>query len=115
VLVAELDALLLVLDEAELWLLPHAAMTSVADTASAALAHALFLTLTSTGPGAVSTRPRIPPGLSRRVCLVVPPGKRTCVDLACSLPNRNPDMMAFLACQTYGGGSCRASSWFPTA
>jgi hypothetical protein len=36
--------------EAELWLLPHAAMTSDADTASAAVAHALCFTLTSTGP-----------------------------------------------------------------
>jgi hypothetical protein len=36
--------------EAELWLLPHAAMTSVADTASVAVAHALCFTLTSTGP-----------------------------------------------------------------
>jgi hypothetical protein len=50
VLVAELDALLDVLDVAELWLLPHAAMTSVVDTASAAVAHALCFTLTSTGP-----------------------------------------------------------------
>jgi hypothetical protein len=32
---------------AELWLLPHAAMTTVADTASAAVAHALCFTLTS--------------------------------------------------------------------
>jgi hypothetical protein len=45
-----LDALLDVLDEAELWLLPHAAMSSVADTASAVVAHALCFTLTSTGP-----------------------------------------------------------------
>jgi hypothetical protein len=37
-------------DEAELWLLPHAARTTVADTASAAAAHALCFTLTSTGP-----------------------------------------------------------------
>jgi hypothetical protein len=37
-------------DEAELWLLPHAASTTVADTASAAVAHALCFTLTSTGP-----------------------------------------------------------------
>jgi hypothetical protein len=41
-------------DEAELVLLPHAAMTSVADTASAAVAHGLCFTLTSTGPGASS-------------------------------------------------------------
>jgi hypothetical protein len=37
-------------DEAELWLLPHAAMTTDADTASAAVAHALCFTLTSPGP-----------------------------------------------------------------
>jgi len=104
-----LDVLLLLeLDDAELVLLPHAATASVADTASAAVAHALFLTLTSTGPGATSAWPRIRPGLSRRLCLVVSPGKRTRVDLACSLPNRNPNMMPFLACQTYGGRSCRA-------
>src|SRR5271166_1757773 len=52
-LVAVLDELLLLLDEAELVLLPHAA-TSVADTASAAVAHALCFTLTSTGPGTSS-------------------------------------------------------------
>jgi hypothetical protein len=40
----------LVPDEAELWLLPHAVMTTVADTASAAVAHALCFTLTSPGP-----------------------------------------------------------------
>jgi len=99
-LVAVLDELLLVLDEAELVLLPHAAMASVADTASAAVAHALCFTLTSTGPGATSAWPRIRPGLSRRLCPVVSPGKGTRVDLACSLPNRNPKMMPFLACQT---------------
>jgi hypothetical protein len=110
-LVAVLDELLLlvVLDEAELWLLPHAAMTSVADTASAAVAHALCFTLTSTGPGTTSAWPRIRPGLSRRLCLVVSPGKRTRVDLTCSLPNRNPNMMTFLACQTYSRDSGRAS------
>jgi len=54
-LVAGLDELLLLLlDEAELVLLPHAATTSVADTASAAVAHALCFTLTSTGPGTSS-------------------------------------------------------------
>src|SRR5947209_18113796 len=37
-------------DEAELWLLPHAARTTVADTASTAVAHARCFTLTSTGP-----------------------------------------------------------------
>jgi hypothetical protein len=51
-LVAELE----VLDEAPLWLLPHAAITSVADTANAAVAHTLCFTLTSTGPG---TRQRL--------------------------------------------------------
>jgi hypothetical protein len=40
-------------DEAELWLLPHAATTTVADTANAAVAHALCFTLTSTGPARV--------------------------------------------------------------
>ena len=85
------------LDEAELVLLPHAATTSVADTASAAVAHALCFTLTSTGPGTSSAWPRIRPGLSRRLFLVVSPGKRTRVDLSCSLPNRNPSMMTFLA------------------
>src|SRR5579872_1218270 len=85
------------LDEAELVLLPHAATTSVADTASAAVAHALCFTLTSTGPGTSSAWPRIRPGLSRRLFLVVSPGKRTRVDLSCSLPNRNPNMMTFLA------------------
>ncbi len=49
-LVDELAALLVLLPLAELWLLPQAAMTSVADTASAAVAHALCFTLTSTGP-----------------------------------------------------------------
>jgi hypothetical protein len=109
VLDAVLDELLLVLDEAELVLLPHAATTSVADTASAAVAHALCFTLTSTGPGTSSAWPRIRPELSRRLCLVVSPGKGTRNDLACSLPNRNPNTMTFLACQTYSGGSCPAS------
>src|SRR5580700_4010509 len=72
-LVAVLDELLLLVldDEAELVLLPHAAMTSVADTASAAVAHALCFTLTSTGPARRSAWPRIRPGLSRRLCLLV--------------------------------------------
>jgi hypothetical protein len=50
--VDELVALLVLLPpaEAELWLLPQAAMTSVADRASAAVANALCFTLTSTGP-----------------------------------------------------------------
>jgi hypothetical protein len=115
-LVDVLDELLLLLfdDEAELVLLPHAATTSVADTASAAVAHALCFTLTSTGPGTSSAWPRIRPGLSRRLCPVVSPGKGTRVDLACSLPNRNPNLMAFLACQTYGRRSCPASWCFPT-
>jgi hypothetical protein len=46
-------------DEAELWLLPHAAMTTVADTASAAVAHALCFTLTSPGPARHSAWPLI--------------------------------------------------------
>jgi hypothetical protein len=50
-------------DEAELWLLPHAAMTTVDDTASAAVAHALCLTLTSPGPARSSAWPRVHPGL----------------------------------------------------
>src|SRR5689334_4916166 len=60
-------------DEAELWLLPHAASTTVADTASAAVAHALCFTLTSTGPARYCAWPRIRPGLSRRVCPAVFP------------------------------------------
>ena len=53
VLAAELEALAEPLpDEAELLLLPHAAMVSVAAAASAARPHALCFTLTSTGPGA---------------------------------------------------------------
>jgi len=68
-----LDALLDVLDEAELWLLPHAAMSSVADTASAVVAHALCFTLTSTGPA------RHAPGLdSVRVVPQVIPGGGGC-------------------------------------
>jgi len=47
-------AAVLLPDEAELWLLPHAAMTTVADTASTAVAHALCFTLTSTGPARYS-------------------------------------------------------------
>src|SRR5260370_11335531 len=43
---------------AELVLLPHAATNSVADTASAAVAHALYFTLTSTGPARRSAWPR---------------------------------------------------------
>ena len=103
-LVAELDVLELVPDGAELVLLPHAAMTSVADTASAAVAHALCFTLTSTGPARRSAWPRIRPGLSRRLCLVVAAGKGTHGYLACSLPNRNRIMMALLACQTDNRG-----------
>jgi hypothetical protein len=73
---AALDELLVLpADGAELVLLPHAAMTSVADTASAAVAHALCFTLTSTGPARRGARPRIRPGLSRRLCLVVSAGK----------------------------------------
>jgi hypothetical protein len=114
-LVDVLDELLLLFDdEAELVLLPHAATTSVADTASAAVAHALCFTLTSTGPGTSSAWPRIRPGLSRRLCPVVSPGKGTRVDLVCSLPNRNPEMMTFLACQTYSCHSRQVSWCFPT-
>jgi len=40
-------------DGAELVLLPHAAMTTDAETASAAVAHALYFTLTSNGPARV--------------------------------------------------------------
>jgi hypothetical protein len=59
----------LVLVEAELWLLPHPAMTTIADTASAAVAHALCFTLTSTGPARDSAWPAFHPGLSRRLSL----------------------------------------------
>src|SRR5580692_9981185 len=90
---AELDE---PLPEAELWLLPHAAMTSVADPASAAVAHALCFTLTSTRPARDSAWPRIRPGLSRRLCLVVSAVKGTRGGPACSLPNRNPTMMTLL-------------------
>jgi len=48
-------------DGAELVLLPHAAMTTDADTASAAVAHALYFTLTSTGPARYCAWPRIRP------------------------------------------------------
>src|SRR5580658_6980167 len=112
--VLELELVALVLDEAELWLLPHAAMTSVADTASAAVAHALCFTLTSTGPARRSAWPRIRPGLSRRLCLVVSAGKGTRGYLACSLPNRNPIMMTFLACQTDTPGFREGYWYFPT-
>src|SRR5215470_67591 len=54
---------------AELVLLPHAAMTTDAATASAAVAHALCFTLTSTGPARHSAWPRISPRLSRRLIL----------------------------------------------
>src|SRR6516162_3856071 len=52
---------------AEVWLLPHAAITTDADTASAAVAHALCFTLTSTGPARHGAWPRIRPRLSRRL------------------------------------------------
>src|SRR5438094_524811 len=58
-------------DGAELLLLPHAAMSTVADAASAAVAHALCFTLTSTGPARRSAWPRISPGLTRRLCPVL--------------------------------------------
>src|SRR5690242_5060836 len=54
-------------DGAELVLLPHAAMTTDADTASAAVAHALCFTLTSTGPARYCAWPRISPRLTRRL------------------------------------------------
>jgi hypothetical protein len=61
------DALVVVaeapLDGAELVLLPQAAMTTVADTASAAVAHALCFTLTSTGPARSNAWPRVHPGM----------------------------------------------------
>src|SRR5215470_14731681 len=56
-------------DGAELVLLPHAAITTDADTASAAVAHALCFTLTSTGPARHGAWPRIRPRLSRRLIL----------------------------------------------
>src|ERR1022692_2144877 len=104
----------LVPDEAELWLLPHAAMATIADTASAAVAHALCFTLTSTGPARYCAWPGIRPGLSRRLCLVVPPGKGTRVHLARSLPNRNPIMMAPMASRTDSRGSDPGPWWLPT-
>src|SRR6516162_5906077 len=57
---------------AEVVLLPHAAVTSVVDTASATTAHALCFTLTSTGPARRRAWPRIRPRLSRRLCLAAP-------------------------------------------
>src|SRR5947208_1947902 len=87
-------------DGAELLLLPHAARTTIPDTANAAVAHALCFTLTSTGPARYCAWPRIRPRLTRRLCPVVAAGKRTRGLLACSLPNRNPNMMAVLAWQT---------------
>src|SRR6266516_2147050 len=100
-------------DGAELLLLPHAAMSTVADTASAAVAHALCFTLTSTGPARYCAWPRIRPRLTRRLCLVVSAGKGTRGYLACSLPNRNPDMVAVLAWQTEIRG-LRAGSLVPS-
>src|SRR5580692_5004554 len=87
-------------DGAELLLLPHAARTTIPDTANAAVAHALCFTLTSTGPARYCAWPRIRPRLTRRLCPVVAAGKRARGLLACSLPNRNPNMMAVLAWQT---------------
>jgi hypothetical protein len=99
--------------EAELWLLPQAAIISVADAASAAVAHALCLTFPSKGRAAAA--PSLDSsGLTRRLCLVTPPGKRTRAHLTCSLPNRNPTMMVFLARQTYHRGFRRWSWCFPT-
>src|SRR6267378_4049050 len=56
-------------DGAELLLLPHAARTTIPDTANAAVAHALCFTLTSTGPARHSAWPRIRPRLTCRLCL----------------------------------------------
>jgi hypothetical protein len=53
--VVELAGALDELVEAGLLLLPHPAIASAADTASAIVAHALCFTLTSTGPGTDST------------------------------------------------------------
>src|SRR5689334_6099460 len=100
-------------DGAELVLLPHAAMTTDADTTSAAVAHALCFTLTSTGPARYCAWPRIRPRLTRRLFLVVSAGKGTRGLLACSLPNRNPIMMAVLAWQTEIRG-LRAGSLVPS-
>src|SRR4029077_10861520 len=100
-------------DGAELVLLPHAAVTTDADTASAAVAHALCFTLTSTGPARYCAWPRIRPRLTRRLFLVVSAGKGTRGLLACSLPNRNPIMMAVLAWQTEIRG-VRAGSLLPS-
>jgi hypothetical protein len=94
-LVAALDVLL---DEAELWLLPHAAMTSVAATATAAVAHALCFTLTSTGPARHSA-PGLPfvLGCPAGYAGWSATGKGESGYLTCSLPNRNPIMISFLA------------------
>src|SRR5262249_34309661 len=100
-------------DGAEVVLLPHAAITTDADTASAAVAHALCFTLTSTGPARPSAWPHIRPRLSRRLCRSSPAGKGTHGSLACSLPNRNPIMMAVLAWLTETRGS-RAGSLVPS-
>src|SRR5207247_9541380 len=81
--------------------------------ANAAVAHALCFTLTSTGPARHSAWPRNRPRLTRRLCLVGSAGKRTRGYLACSLPNRNPNMMAILAWQTEIRG-LRARSLVPS-
>src|SRR6185437_4978666 len=57
--------------------------------------------------------PRIRPRLTRRLFLVVSAGKGTRGLLACSLPNRNPIMMAVLAWQTEIRG-LRAGSLVPS-
>jgi hypothetical protein len=107
-------ALVLLVDpEAELLLLPQAAITSVADTASAAVAHALCLTFPSIGRAAAAPSLNSS-GLTRRLFLVASPGKRTRAHLTCSLPNRNPNMMAFVARQTDHRGFGRRSWCFPT-
>src|SRR5579859_4565421 len=52
------------------------------------------------GQHAARAWPRIHPGLSRRLCLVIPAGKGTRAYLARSLPNRNRARVVLLACQT---------------
>jgi hypothetical protein len=99
---------------AELVLLPHPATTTIADTASAAVAHALCFTLTSTGPARRASGLYIHPGLSRRLCLAMSAGKGTRGFRACSLPNRNPIIMASLACLTKTRVSARGFWCFST-
>src|ERR671936_934379 len=72
----ELDALAPA-DGAELVLLPHAAMTTDADTASAAVAHALCFTLTSTGQHAAAAGLALVLGCPAGYARCSPAGKRT--------------------------------------